>query len=185
MNIPILSFLNTFYLTLPMLDKDKKEIHININYDFVNKNLNNILIICLILILSIIIELEMGKLFVLLIFFINILMDNNLINTNLKNKNFKEYLDNKLFYFLGVFLIIQIYLRESKYIKGFLIFLMISVIITLTILEYKTKNPNEIIKYKNNIQNFLISSLITILVLSWAQYGKEPNVKYIKLFCRK
>ena len=182
MNIPILSFLNTFYLTLPILAKEKNEIHIN----FINKNLNNILIICLILILSICIELEMGKLFILLIIFINLLMNNNLTD----KLNLKEDLDNNFFYFLGVFLIVQIYLLRNNYIRGFLIFIILSILVMLEIQKYKipnelNNNTNINTNDKSNLKNFLMSSLMTIIILSWGHYGKEPNVKYVKLFYRK
>ena len=182
MNIPILSFLNTFYLTLPILDKDKNEINMN----FINKNLNNILIISLILILSICIELEMGKLFILLIILINTLL---LMNNNLTDKlNLKEDLDNNFFYFLGVFLIVQIYLLRNNYIRGFLIFIILSILVMLEIQKYKIPNEfenNYKSNFKSNTKNFLMSLLMTILILSWGHYGKEPNVKYVKLFYRK
>lgn len=177
MNIPILSFLNTFYLTLPMLDKDKNEIHIN----------NNILIIFLILILSICIELEMGKLFILLMIFINLLMNNNLTD----KINLKEDLDNNFFYFLGVFLIVQIYLLRNNYIRGFLIFIILSILVMLEIQKYKIPNQlnnnniNTNNNDKSNLKNFLLSSLMTIIILSWGHYGKEPNIKYVKLFYKK
>jgi len=179
MNIPILSFLNTFYLTLPMLDKDKY----NINYNFLSKNFNNILIISLILILSICIELEMGKLFILLMIFINLLMNNNLTD----KLNLKEVLDNNFFYFLGVFLIVQIYLLRNNYIRGFLIFIILSILVMLEIQKYKIPNQlnNNTNNDKSNLKNFLLSSLMTIIILSWGHYGKEPNVKYVKLFYKK
>ena len=173
LTLPILSILNTYYLTY--LHKDEINKSENKSENKVQKYISIILTVLSILILSIFIEKGMGRLFQLLIIFICVFLISS------ENLQFQD----KLFYFLGVFLIVQIYLIRNNYIRGFLIFLIISIIITLEFLEYKTNDSEKSIKYKSNLKNFLISSLITIFILCWAEYGKEPNVKYIKLFSRK
>jgi hypothetical protein len=173
LTLPILSILNTSYLTY--LHKDEINKSENKSENKVQKYISIILTVLTILILSIFIEKGMGRLFQLLIIFICVFLISS------ENLQFQD----KLFYFLGVFLIVQIYLIRNNYIRGFLIFLIISIIITLEFLEYKTNDSEKSIKYKSNLKNFLISSLITILILCWGEYGKEPNVKYIKLFSRK
>ena len=171
LTFPILSILNTSYLAY--IHKD--EIEIKETENKVEKYISIVLTVLAILLLSIFIEKGMGKLFQLLIIFICVFLISG------ENLQFQD----KLFYFLGVFLIVQIYLIRNNYIREFLIFLIILIIITLEALEYKIKNPEKLIKYKSNLKNFLISLLITILILCWGEYGKKPNVKYIKLFSRK
>lgn len=167
LNSSYLSILNTSYLTYIHRDEIYK------NQNKIEKYVSIALTVLSILILSILIERGMGKLFQLLIIFICTFLISS------ENLQFQD----KLFYFLGVFLIVQIYLLRNNYIRGFLIFLTISIIIILEVLQYKIHNKAD--KYKSNLKNFLIGSLMTIIILSWGEYGKEPNVKYVKLFYKK
>jgi len=169
LNSSYLSILNTSYLTYIHRDEIYK------NQDKIEEYVSIALTVLGILILSILIERGMGKLFQLLIIFICTFLISG------ENLQFQD----KLFYFLGVFLIVQIYLLRNNYVRGFLIFLTISIIIILEVLEYKIPNKAKTDKYKSNLKNFLISSLMTIIILSWGEYGKEPNVKYVKLFYKK
>jgi hypothetical protein len=167
LNSSYLSILNTSYLTYIHRDEIYK------NQNKIEEYVSIALTVLGILILSILIERGMGKLFQLLIIFICTFLISN------ENLQFQD----KLFYFLGVFLIVQIYLLRNNYVRGFLIFLTISIVIILEVLQYKIPNKSD--KYKSNLKNFLISSLMTIIILAWGEYGKEPNVKYVKLFYKK
>jgi hypothetical protein len=167
LNFSYLSIFNTSYLTYIHRDEIYK------NQNKIEEYVSIALTVLGILILSILIERGMGKLFQLLIIFICTFLISG------ENLQFQD----KLFYFLGVFLIVQIYLLRNNYVRGFLIFLTISIIIILEVLQYKIPDKSD--KYKSNLKNFLISSLMTIIILSWGEYGKEPNVKYVKLFYKK
>jgi hypothetical protein len=162
--IPIISIINFCYLIYELKNK-----HIDI--DKLEKKYLNIIVIAIsILFLSIFIEYNMGKIFLILVIILNILLIRE-----------KSVLHNKLFYFMGVAGIVSIYGIKNIYIKGLILLIISSIIIGYEILELKNKNKEN----KENMKSFLEGLLLTSLILVWGEYGKEPKLKYIKLFLRR
>jgi hypothetical protein len=165
--IPIISIINFCYLNYELKNK-----HINIDKSdkSENKYLNIIVIAISILFLSIFIEYNMGKIFLILVIILDILLIRE-----------KSVLQDKLFYFMGVTGIVSIYVIKNIYIKGLILLIISSIIIGYEILELKNKNKEN----KENMKSFLEGLLLTSLILVWGEYGKEPKLKYIKLFLRR
>jgi hypothetical protein len=168
MFLPIISILNTSYLTYLHSNEFKEDKHKSVDY------VSIILTTIAILVLSSFIERKMGRLFQILIIALGFVL---ITPINLK-------FQDRLFYFMGVAAIVGIYSYTNKYIRGGLVGLCAIVIITLEILEsLKKTNIEKKIKYLSNLKCFLEALLMTSLILIWSEYGKAP--KYIKLFIRK
>jgi hypothetical protein len=130
---------------------------------------NNILTLLPTLILSIFIANNMGIIFAILLLILGVLTTEKPLSYN-----------NTLFYILGVAGIVSLYVIKNIYIKGVILLIILGIIITF---ESKDKNKD---KDKNKqFKCFLTGLLLTSLILVWGEYGKEPNLKYIKLFLRR
>jgi hypothetical protein len=167
MFFPLISFLNTGYLTY----LHKNEVYQN--KKSINETISIILTVLAILSLSMFIEYGMGKLFQVFI----IILGFCLIDS--RTQQFQD----RLFYFLGVVLIIGLYLFRNIYLRIFFLTLIIAVILTLELL--KKYNQSKFQKYNSNLQLFLKAIILITVLLSWSEYGKEPKIKYIKLWQRK
>ncbi len=173
MFLPIISILNTSYLTYLHRDEFKED-KTKTTDEKIKKYIPLILTTIAILVLSSFIERKMGRLFQILIITLGFV----LINPN------ELKFQDRLFYFIGVAAIVGIYSYTNKYIRTGFVILCAIVIITLEILESLKKiNIEKKSKYSTNLQSFLEALLMTSLILIWSEYGKAP--KYIKLFIRK
>jgi hypothetical protein len=128
---------------------------------------NNILTFLPILILSIFIANNMGIIFAILLLTLGVLTTEQPSSYN-----------NTLFYILGVAGIVSLYVIKNIYIKGLVLLIILGIIITF---ESKDKNKDKNKQFKC----FLTGLLLTSLILVWGEYGKEPKLKYIKLFLRR
>ncbi len=169
--IPIISIINFCYLFYELktkhLDKSEKK-------DLIKNNISVILTVIAILLLSIFIEYNMGKIFQILIIILGIILTT-------ENSVFQD----KLFYFLAVAGIVSLYVYRNNYIRGLILLIILIIIITFEILQSKDKNINKRLKFRDNLKCFLEGLLLTSLILIWGEYGKEPKLKYIKLFLRR
>ena len=52
-------------------------------------------------------------------------------------------------------------------------------------MKNNTTNKNTIALINEYQHYYLVGTILPIMVLMWAQYEKTPDIKYIKLFCRK
>jgi hypothetical protein len=172
MFLPILSILNTSYLTYLHRNEFKEDKHKSTD-EKVKKYIPLILTVIAILVLSSFVERKMGRLFQLLIIALGFV----LINPN------ELKFQDRLFYFMGVAIVVGIYCYTNKYIRGGLVGLCAIIIITLEILESINKKTEKGYKLTSNLKLFLEALLMTSLILIWSEYGKSP--KYIKLFIRK
>jgi hypothetical protein len=172
MFLPILSVLNTSYLTYLHINEFKEDKQTTTD-EKVKKYVPLILIAIGILVLSIFVELKMGRLFQLLIIALGLVL------INPKELKFQDI----LFYFMAVAAVVGIYCYKNNYIRCGLVGLITIIIITMEILEYKNKKTEKGDKFKDNLKLFLEALLMTSLILIWSEYGKKP--KYIKLFIRK
>ena len=172
MFLPILSILNTSYLTYLHNDEFKEDKHKSTD-EKVKKYIPLILTTIAILVLSSFVERKMGRLFQLLIIALGFV----LINPN------ELKFQDRLFYFMAVAAVVGIYCYTNKYIRGGLVGLCAIIIITMEILESTNKKTEKRAKLTSNLKCFLEALLMTSLILIWSEYGKSP--KYIKLFIRK
>ncbi len=173
MFLPIISILNTSYLTYLHSEEFKEEDKLTKN-EKIKMYISIILTVLAILVLSSFVERKMGHLLQIL----SITLGFVLINS--KDLQFQD----RLFYFMAVAIVVGIYCYTNKYIRCGLVALCAIVIITLEILEsLKNINIKKKIKYTSNLKFFLEGILMTSLILIWSEYGKAP--KYIKLFLRK
>ncbi len=131
---------------------------------------NNILILLPTLILSIFIANNMGNIFVILLLILGVL-------TTEKPLSYIYTLS----YILGAAGIVSLYVYRNKYIRGLILLIILGIIITFEILESKNKNEDR----NKQLKCFLTGLLLTSLILVWGEYGKEPKLKYIKLFLRR
>ena len=128
---------------------------------------NNILTFLPTLILSIFIANNMGIIFIILILTLGVLTTEKPLS----------YIYT-LFYILGVAGIVSLYVIKNIYIKGLVLLIILGIIITF---ESKDKNKDK----NKQLKCFLTGLLLTSLILVWGEYGKEPKLKYIKLFLRR
>jgi heme/copper-type cytochrome/quinol oxidase subunit 4 len=170
MFLPIISILNTSYLTYFHSEEFKEGVKLTKN-EKIKMYLSIILTTIAILVLSSFVERKMGKLFQILVIALGFV----LIKPN------QIQFQDRLFYFMAVAAVVGIYIYTNKYIRGGLVALCAIVIITLEILEYLHKEKK--IKHTSNLRCFLEALLMTSLILIWSEYGKAP--KYIKIFLRR
>ena len=173
MFLPILSILNTSYVSYLHSDEFKEDKHKSTNDEKIKKYVPLILTVIVILVLSSFVERKMGRLFQLLIITLGFV---------LIKPNEVKLLDH-LFYFMAVAVVVGIYCYTNKYIRGGLVGLCAIIIITMEILESINKKTEKGAKLTSNLKFFLEALLMTSLILIWSEYGKSP--KYIKLFIRK
>jgi hypothetical protein len=169
MFLPIISVINTGYLTYIHKDEVYK------TKPTVSELVSIILTVLAILSLSLFIEYGMGKLFQLFIIILGLCLIDS------RTQQFQD----RLYYFMGVALTIALYIMQSNLIRVFIVLIIITIIVSLEVIKEIIKNDEKKIKLTNNLKTFLMGTLLTSLVLIWGEYGKEPNVKYIKLFMRK
>ncbi len=169
--IPLVSIINLFYLFYKLKNKDISKSE---KKNIITNNVLTIVYIIIISLLSVFIEYNMGKIFQILVIVISIIL----------TSGESEFI-NKIFYFLGVASIISIYIYRNKYIRSLMLLIILSVIITLEIIKSKNKDINKNIILINYLRYYLEGLLLTSLILSWSEYGKEPQIKYIKLFLRR
>jgi hypothetical protein len=131
-----------------------------------------ILSILAILALSVFVEYGMGRLFQLFVIILGLCLINPV------NYQFQD----RLFYFLGVALVVGIYLSRSVPLGIISFVLFIALLIALHFI--KKANPDKIEKYNSNLMLFIKAALLMIVLLEWSEYGKKPNVRYVKLFLK-
>ncbi len=127
-----------------------------------------VLFILTILGINLLMEYKMGPEFIVLIGLLGL----GLIDCRANNK-----LKDLLFYYLGIALILCIYLFKRMYIRILLVLIIAGTIIALEMLN----------KEKNNkgLEAFLKGLLILSLLLIWIENGTNIKVRYIKLWLRK
>lgn len=167
--IPLISIINFFYLFYKLkknnyTKSEKKKL--------IKSNVLTIVYIIIISLLSIFIEFNMGKIFQILIIILGIVL----------TTGGSEFV-NKIFYFLGVAGVVSLYIYRNIYIRGLILLIILSIIITFEVLKFK--NEDKTIEIRDYLKYFLEGLLLTSLILSWGEYGIKPKVRYIKLFLRR
>ncbi len=127
-----------------------------------------VLFILTILGINLLMEYKMGPEFIVLIGLLGL----GLIDCRANNK-----LKDLLFYYLGIVLILCIYLFKRLYMRIILLLMIVGTIVSLEMLN----------KEKNNkgLEAFLKGLLILSLLLIWIENGTNIKVRYIKLWLRK
>jgi hypothetical protein len=169
---PIISIINTLH-TLYFKNK---------NYNY-NKE-NYIFSLFIILVLTSSIEYINGHLFILALILIF-----NCINYDTKKKkleNSNVYFTNgtTISFFSAVALVGIILLSNNIFTRLLIIFFITSIYFIFQYIKDNTNN-NKYDLIEEYQHYYLVGTIITAIILLWAEYEKKPNIKYIKLFCRK
>ena len=126
----------------------------------------NILIMLTILVINLLMQYKMGREFVIVIAVMSFMLF-----------NYQEHkLRDRLIYYLGVSLILCIYLFRNMYVR-----ILLVLIITGTIISLKMLN-----KEKNNtgLEALLKGLIMLSVLLYWVENGENIKVRYIKLWLR-
>jgi hypothetical protein len=172
---PIVSIINTL-CTLYFKNK-------NYNYNY-NKE-NYIFSLFIILILTSSIEYINGHLFILALILIF-----NCINYDTKEKKLESsnvYFTNgtTISFFSAVALVGIILLSNNIFTRLLIIFFITSIYFIFQYIKDNTNHNNKYDLIEEYQHYYLLGTSITTIILLWAEYEKKPNIKYIKLFCRK
>lgn len=132
--------------------------------EFKESKTENILIMLTILVMNLLMQYQMGREFV----FVIVIMSLMLINDQ------EHKLRERLFFYVGVSLILCIYLFKNMYIRILLLLIILGTIIALEILN-KGKN-------KKGLESFLKGLLMLTILLNWVENGKNIRTRYIKLW---
>ena len=162
---PIVSLINTFYLLY-------------------NRKPDNLVVLLIILCLTSFIEFTTGHLFVLFV----IVMENYIQDIKKERKLDKTndccIQGNKISFFIAAAVICGIVFIKNIKIK-FVLFIVILIIYLMFDYIRNNTTPAMVPLIEEYQHYYLLGTVLPVLVLLWAEHEKTPNVKYIKLFCRK
>ncbi len=134
------------------------------------QKLEEVLLILTLLGINLLMEYKMGPEFIIVIGFIGLLLIDN------KTHTLKEL----LFYYLGVSLILCIYLFKHKYMRIILVLIILFTIISLEMINNKKEKQNQ-----NVEDSFLKGLLLLTFLLYWVEKCTNIKPRYIKLWLRK
>ncbi len=147
--------------------------------------LNYIFSLLVILGLTSFIEFTTGHIFVLLIILIENYIEANKVGQNLDKTKDCCIEGNKIIFLIATALISSILSVENIKIKILLILIIIGIYFIFQYLKNNTTNKENIALTEEYQHYYLVGTILSVLILLWSEYEKVPNIRYIKLYCRK